>query len=648
MRKLFFILSILFLVLPNQAANVAISGLPAITSPSTNTFIEVSDMDAATKSRKYLLTNLVKKSEIDTEAELEALVGALNIIMATEINTIAKIETLAGSVNILLETEIDGSSELLALMDDETGTGLLVFGTSPTFTTSIIIGSAGVSITEDGDGAITFLGRGNGTDEDLTLNFDDTSNTIVASSSTGVTLFSFGAIGLGTDTLTLSGTGTINGLDAIDATSETTLEAALDIGGEVTSTGMGSTVIADSVGVANWTLTTPTISGAITFPDNTRQAFNPGANAAGLNVGSHAGDPDTPSNGDIWYDSSANELTARINGANVALGAGGGGATAWDDIGDPDAGTVIAFAGFTNQITSTLDGGIVWSIYNTTADHTSDTVLLDLAINDSGDANSIFIRARRDIDGTPATVFQIDDSGGATFGTGNGQVDLGTAGVRLTSDGDGAITLLGMGNGSDEDLTINLDDTANTIVLSSSTGVTVMDFGTIGADFDSSSLKLPTAADPDVATEGLISYDSNGDYIRGYDGTAQVALGRKIEAIHVTVIAPNDLADAQRDAFLFWSNESGMSFVITGWKGWAGTDDTTLNIEKVDADGVGTNTTVDAVELATGTGPYTGSDTTITSATIENGKMLVLDFDDTDTPTFVKMTIYGYFAADVN
>jgi hypothetical protein len=79
MRKLFFILSILFLVLPNQAANVAISGLPAITSPSTNTFIEVSDMDAATKSRKYLLTNLVKKSEIDTEAELEALVGALNI-----------------------------------------------------------------------------------------------------------------------------------------------------------------------------------------------------------------------------------------------------------------------------------------------------------------------------------------------------------------------------------------------------------------------------------------------------------------------------------------------------------------------------------------------------------------------------------------
>jgi hypothetical protein len=83
--------------------------------------------------------------------------------------------------------------------------------------------------------------------------------------------------------------------------------------------------LAGSETLTNKTLTTPTISGAITFPDNTRQTFNPGADAAGLNVGSHAGDPGTPSNGDLWYDSSANELTARINGSNVALGAGGGG-----------------------------------------------------------------------------------------------------------------------------------------------------------------------------------------------------------------------------------------------------------------------------------------------------------------------------------
>lgn len=53
--------------------------------------------------------------------------------------------------------------------------------------------------------------------------------------------------------------------------------------------------------------------------------FTPTASIAGVNVGSLAGDPSSPVNGDLWYDSTANELTARINGANVALGSGGGG-----------------------------------------------------------------------------------------------------------------------------------------------------------------------------------------------------------------------------------------------------------------------------------------------------------------------------------
>lgn len=79
--------------------------------------------------------------------------------------------------------------------------------------------------------------------------------------------------------------------------------------------------------LTNKNLTTPTITGAITFPDNVEQVFNPGAANAGLNVGSIAGDPSAPNNGALWYDSTANELTARINGSNVALGAGGGGSS---------------------------------------------------------------------------------------------------------------------------------------------------------------------------------------------------------------------------------------------------------------------------------------------------------------------------------
>lgn len=53
---------------------------------------------------------------------------------------------------------------------------------------------------------------------------------------------------------------------------------------------------------------------------------------------------------------------------------------------------------------------------------------------------------------------------------------LGTAGVAMTQDGDGAIIWCGQGNGSDECLTLNLDDTANTANFSSTTGVLTIGF----------------------------------------------------------------------------------------------------------------------------------------------------------------------------
>jgi hypothetical protein len=330
-----------------------------------------------------------------------------------------------------------------------------------------------------------------------------------------------------------------------------------------------------------------------------------------------------------------------------------GSATAFNDIGDTTGAGAVGL-GHTNVWTYSLDGGIAVQVLSSDADNSSDTTLLRLSFNDSADANSIFLEMVDDQDGTPRSVFKFAADGftssvAGSFGTGNGQVDIGAAGVRLSSDGDGAITLLGLGDGSDEDLTINLDDTSNTAVLSSSTGLTLLDLGAIGIDLDSSSLKIPTGNDPDIATEGLISWDANGDYMRIYDGASQVAVARKTVSIHVTVVTPNDLTDAVRDAFWFWSNDTGMSFVVTDWDGWSDTDDTSLDIEVVDADGTGNAATVDAVELATGSGPYTGTGGgTITAATVAAGRMLRLDFNDTDTPGIVKMVIRGYFNADVN
>ena len=68
----------------------------------------------------------------------------------------------------------------------------------------------------------------------------------------------------------------------------------------------------------------PASAATLTYPEGTTVVFNPSSTLSGLNVGAIAGDPSAPVNGDIWYDSTANELTARINGANVALGSGSG------------------------------------------------------------------------------------------------------------------------------------------------------------------------------------------------------------------------------------------------------------------------------------------------------------------------------------
>lgn len=86
--------------------------------------------------------------------------------------------------------------------------------------------------------------------------------------------------------------------------------------------------------------------------------------------------------------------------------------------------------------------------------------------------------------------------GAVTFGddltiTGS-DLSVGAAGVKLTGDGDGAITFLGLGDGSDEDLTINLDDTSNVGTITSSTSLSKLDFSSID-------LQVPTEV-----------YDSSG------------------------------------------------------------------------------------------------------------------------------------------
>lgn len=68
---------------------------------------------------------------------------------------------------------------------------------------SITLGSAnGVTVTTDLDGAITFTGASTGADEALTWNYDDFTDRVHVSSTTGVTNVNFGTIGLEGGTFT--------------------------------------------------------------------------------------------------------------------------------------------------------------------------------------------------------------------------------------------------------------------------------------------------------------------------------------------------------------------------------------------------------------------------------------------------------------
>ncbi|MDO8716111.1 MAG: hypothetical protein Q7J73_04815, partial [Dehalococcoidales bacterium] len=111
--------------------------------------------------------------------------------------------------------------------------------------------------------------------------------------------------------------------------------------------------------------------------------------------------------------------------------------------------------------------------------------------------------------GTTAPTTKLDVIGNASISqnfevgsAGTAYIGIGNAGVRITDDGDGAITFLGLGNGNDEDLTINLDDTANEIDFTTSTGVSRLDFNPFTGEF--ASLQIDT-------TSTGVSLDTDGD-----------------------------------------------------------------------------------------------------------------------------------------
>jgi hypothetical protein len=156
-----------------------------------------------------------------------AVAGTTTLTLPAATDTLvgkATTDTLTNkTINLTNNTLTATSAQLATALTDETGTGVVVFGTSPTLTTSVVTGSASFDVfnttatTINAYGAATSLNIGNATSATVTLR----PGTLVGANTTqnvyntvATTVNAFGAastlsIGAATGTLTLNNANTV-------------------------------------------------------------------------------------------------------------------------------------------------------------------------------------------------------------------------------------------------------------------------------------------------------------------------------------------------------------------------------------------------------------------------------------------------------
>lgn len=345
---------------------------------------------------------------------------------------------------------------------------------------------------------------------------------------------------------------------------------------------------------------------------------------------------DTPTNGQVPKWNTGGTITWEDDNNS-------GAATAWDDIADPDAAGSIAFAGYQQTMTSTLNSaGSVFTYTNTTANLTSDVSFFDLKYTDDGDANGYYLRGY-DNAGNDLK-WSIGFDGSVSFGSSTvADLSLGTAGVKLTGDGDGAITFLGMGNGSDEDFTLNFDDTANTIVASSSTGVTYLDMGSIGIDLDSATLLIPNgASDIALASAGQIHLNTTDEQLSFHsaaDGEISGEASLSLIQHRVWSFDPKAVCDGAVDRLFLMTLgiDTVEGITIDKWSVSFEADPTTeadLDLKYADAFiGVANSAVIDTLDTTNGASSEDTDANINGGAVIANGKVLYLEFGTAYTET---------------
>ncbi len=620
--------------------------------------------------KKLIIILLLLSSVLYAADQKTTALTELTDVVDGDIMYIVDGATTSKKITVLnLFDTIDTSLKLLTILTNETGTGLSVFATSPTFTTSIVMGAADMSevdlekldgITNGTASANKCLVADASIDIDLGTGDFDCTNLVVDGTANII-----GATTLGTATtvagnLTMYDAGTLtiyedgdnfnitlvcNSGEAVGLlTGGLDISAALGVTGIVVlgDGGDNFSVASDGIDIdtsGNITNAGTIASGVITVTGLVNTSV--GLDAVG------AVDLDYGSVDVTDHTFTTDGGTFIVDGTITALGKDiGSTAAEWNDLFLNDGGKIQLGEGQDVLLTHVADTGV---LLTGTTDNQLQFGDSGTYINQSTDGTlSAVADTIADIT-APNIKLAVDAAAYLNVATADGgittisQVSDGTDEIRFGDGGD----LISVASGN--------WDVSNAGVFSGMTGITstgAMDFG--GA----TSVEIPNGTDPDVDATGEISNDTdganenpggNGDVIiRAYDGTNQWPVGQKLKTLNFTLIAPASIDAA--DLIPIWHNTTGMTFTIVEWKAWSDTDNVSLEIEELTSQTDYTAiTTVDAVEIATdGTGVYYASDTTITHAAIEHDHSIAIDFDTADSPEYVQMAITGWFDADVD
>ncbi len=228
------------------------------------------------------------------------------------------------------------------------------------------------------------------------------------------------------------------------------------------------------------------------------------------------------------------------------------------------------------------------------------------------------LSAITDETGTGTAVF----SNSPTF---DDDITLHSAGVKLTGDGDGALTILGLGNGYDEDLTFNFDDVENTVGVTTSTGVTKINFGSINIDAGTvtASLTGNASGSSGSCTGNAATATKSTNLIGGNSTTLLGSIPYQSNTDTTTLLGPNTTTTKK---FLRMTGD-GTNGAAPAWDTLIAGDVPTLN---QDTTGSAVYWKTSGTGKASLTGPGTG---TTRAKTVRDADDTILELGGSYTPS---------------